>query len=41
MKEIERIIRLNESEDTLSLPAQAASQGVAGAFSHKGLPAGV
>ena len=35
MKEIERIIRLNESEDTLSLPAQAACQGVAGAFSHK------
>ena len=35
MKEIERIIRLNESEETLSLPAQAACQGVAGAFSHK------
>ena len=27
MKEIERIIRLNESEDTLSLPAQAACRG--------------
>ena len=35
MKEIERIIRLNESEDTLFLPGQAACQGVAGAFSHK------
>ena len=35
MKEIERIIRLDETPEALSLPAQAACQGVAGAFSHK------
>ena len=41
MKEIERIIRLNESEDTLSLPAQAACQGGGGGLLPQGLPAGV